>query len=92
MINEKKASTGSSYLDLLRNTKTKDIKVVLPQKRGVVEAQRNRCFICQKTLSEGICHFEEIDGPDPKTGANSRGLRALCPSCYFDLGRAKKKG
>ena len=89
MINEKRASTGSTYLDLLRNTKTTDVKVVLPQKRQVVEDQRHRCYVCHKALSEGICHFKEVEGPDPKTGANSKGLRALCASCYFDFSHGK---
>lgn len=91
MEKEKRASTGSGYLDLLRNTKTADVKVVVPKRRAVVEAQRSRCYVCHKALSEGICHFEEIDGPDPKTGANSRDLRAVCSSCFFDLTRKKKQ-
>ncbi|VVB79927.1 Uncharacterised protein [uncultured archaeon] len=81
---------ASNYLGALRNSKMKDVKIVMPQKRGIVDAQRNRCYVCQKTLSAGICHFEEIEGPDPKSGANSRALRAVCSPCYFDIKTGKK--
>lgn len=88
---EKRQSTGNTYVDLLRNSgKTADVKIVLPQKRQVVEDQRHRCFICHKALSEGMCFFRELHGPDPKTSIPSFGLRALCASCYFDVNQGKK--
>ncbi len=89
-MEQKRAPTGNSYLDLMRNTKTKDVKVVIPQKRQIVEEQHHRCYICHKALSEGICHFKDVHGPDPKSGSPSVGLRALCASCYFDVNAGKK--
>ena len=43
-----------------------------------------------KALSEGMCFFRELHGPDPKTSTPSFGLRALCASCYFDVNQGKK--
>ena len=82
---------GNAYTNALRNIKIADVKMVIPQRRAIVDSQRGRCYFCQKSLGEGICHFEMIEGPDPKTGVVSKSLRALCVSCYFDVNHGLKK-
>ena len=43
--------------------------------------------MCEKSLGNEICNFGEVEGPDMVTGKVSKELRAICPHCYFSLGK-----
>ena len=53
-----------------------EIKLIVSPRRKIVEDQKNRCFVCNKSLNDVLCHFTAISGPE---------LRAVCPKCYFGL-------
>jgi len=76
----------NSYIDALRNSKISNTKTILSPKRQVVKDQKERCYMCEKSLGSAMCYFAEIQGPDLNTGLNSKGTRALCSSCFFQLG------
>ncbi|MFH1503412.1 MAG: hypothetical protein ABIE36_02030 [Candidatus Diapherotrites archaeon] len=78
---------NNAYVDALRNSKTSDTKMILSPKRQIVENQKGKCYVCEKTLGNAMCYFSVVEGPDMNTGINSKELRAICPSCYFSLGK-----
>lgn len=84
----------NDYINVLRKSKTNNVKIALSPRRQIVEKQHKRCYICEKSLSNMTCYFEIVEGPDMKTGVVSKELRALCPSCRFSLGKnpVKKSG
>lgn len=55
-------------------------------KRQIVKNQKNRCYMCEKNLGDGTCNFAVIEGPDSKSKAISKEMRAVCMNCYFKLG------
>ncbi len=77
---------ANAYVDALRNSKTSNTKMILSPKRQIVEHQKERCYMCEKSLGNIMCYFAVIEGPDVNTGINSKELRAICPPCYFGLG------
>ena len=77
----------NSYIDALKNSKTSDTKMILSPRRQIVEHQKRRCYICEKTLENITCYFSVVEGPDMENGINSKELRALCPPCLFALGK-----
>lgn len=81
----------NSYLDALRNSKTSDTQMRLSPRRQIVEHQKRRCYMCEKSLENVTCYFAIVEGPDMETGINSKELRAICPSCTFSLGKEPVK-
>jgi len=75
----------NSYVDALRNSKTSNTKTILSPKRQIVKEQKERCYMCEKSLGTAMCYFAEIQGPDMNTGLPSNGTRAVCSSCFFGL-------
>ena len=75
----------NSYVDALRG-KEKDTKTILSPKRQVVKDQKERCYMCEKSLGNAMCYFAEIEGPDMNTGIQSKSMRAICATCSFALG------
>jgi hypothetical protein len=76
----------NEYVDALRG-KEKDTKTILSPKRQIVENQKGRCYMCEKSLGTAMCYFAEVEGPDLNTGIQSKSMRALCPPCFFALGK-----
>ena len=76
---------ANSYVDALRG-REKNTPTILSPRRQIVKAQKERCYMCEKSLSNIMCYFAEIEGPDMSTGINSKELRAVCSSCFFGLG------
>jgi hypothetical protein len=77
----------NTYVDALRNSKVSDTKTILSPKRQVVKEQKERCYMCEKSLGNAMCYFAEIQGPDMNTGIQSKSTRAICASCSFALGK-----
>jgi PP-loop superfamily ATP-utilizing enzyme len=77
---------SNSYVDALRG-KEKDTKTILSPKRQIVKNQKERCYMCEKSLGSAMCYFAEIEGPDMNTGINSKEMRAVCATCSFGLGK-----
>jgi hypothetical protein len=77
---------ANSYVDALRG-REKDTKTILSPKRQIVKDQKERCYMCEKSLGTAMCYFAEIQGPDMNTGLPSTGTRAICSSCFFALGK-----
>ena len=78
---------ANTYVDALRNSKVSDTKTILSPKRQVVKEQKERCYMCEKSLGNAMCYFAEIEGPDMNTGIQSKGMRAVCATCSFSLGK-----
>ncbi len=78
---------ANAYIDALRNSKTSTTKSILSPKREIVKSQKERCYMCEKSLGTSMCYFAEIEGPDMNTGINSISTRAICSSCFFALGK-----
>jgi len=76
----------NAYVDALRNSKTSNTKTILSPRRQIVEHQKGRCYMCEKTLGNAMCYFAEVQGPDMNTGITSKEMRAICPPCFFALG------
>ena len=76
----------NTYVDALRG-KEKNTKTILSPKRQIVKDQKERCYMCEKSLGNAMCYFAEIEGPDMNTGIQSKGTRAICSSCSFALGK-----
>lgn len=76
----------NSYVDALRNSKISNTQMRLSPRRQIVERQKRRCYMCEKSLENVTCYFSVVEGPDMETGINSKELRAICPSCIFSLG------
>jgi hypothetical protein len=76
----------NTYIDALRG-KEKNTKTILSPKRQIVKDQKERCYMCEKSLGNEMCYFAEIEGPDMNTGLSSKGMRAICASCSFSLGK-----
>ena len=74
------------YIDALRNSKISNTKTILSPKRQIVKDQKEKCYMCEKSLGNEMCYFAEIQGPDLNTGVQSKSMRAVCPSCSFALG------
>jgi hypothetical protein len=77
---------ANAYVDALRG-KEKDTKTILSPKRQVVKEQKERCYMCEKSLGNAMCYFAEIQGPDMNTGIQSKSMRAICATCSFSLGK-----
>ncbi len=77
---------ANSYVDALRGKENKTPTIMSP-KRMIVKEQKERCYMCEKSLSNLMCYFAEIEGPDMNTGLPSKGTRAICSSCFFSLGK-----
>lgn len=77
----------NAYVDALRSSKTSDTKTILSPKRQVVKDQKERCYMCEKSLGNAMCYFAEIQGPDMNTGIQSKSMRAICATCSFALGK-----
>ena len=77
----------NSYVDALKNSKVGNTKTILSPKRQIVKEQKERCYMCEKSLGNAMCYFAEIQGPDMNTGLPSNGTRAICASCFFALGK-----
>lgn len=77
----------NAYVDALRTSKTNDTKTILSPKRQIVKDQRERCYMCEKSLGNAMCYFAEVQGPDMNTGLPSNGMRAICSTCFFALGK-----
>ena len=78
---------ANTYVDALRNSKVSDTKTILSPKRQVVKEQKERCYMCEKSLGNAMCYFAEIQGPDMNTGIQSKSMRAICATCSFALGK-----
>jgi hypothetical protein len=76
----------NNYVDVLRG-KEKNTKTILSPKRQIVKDQKERCYMCEKSLGSAMCYFAEIQGTDMNTGLPSTGTRAICSSCFFALGK-----
>jgi hypothetical protein len=76
---------ANSYVDALRG-KEKDTKTILSPRRQIVKDQKERCYMCEKSLGSAMCYFADIEGPDLNTGIQSKSMRAICPTCSFALG------
>jgi len=81
------AKMANSYIDALKGSKVSDTKVILSPKRQIVKNQKERCYMCEKSLGNEMCYFAEIQGPDMNTGIQSREMRAVCSTCSFALGK-----
>jgi hypothetical protein len=78
---------ANTYVDALRNSKVSDTKTILSPKRQIVKEQKEKCYMCEKSLGNAMCYFAEIQGPDMNTGIQSKGMRAICATCSFSLGK-----
>ncbi len=78
---------ANAYVDALRSSKTSNTPVILSPKRQIVKDQKERCYMCEKSLGNAMCYFAEIQGPDMNTGLPSMGTRAICSACFFSLGK-----
>lgn len=78
--------TNNAYIDALRNSKINPVKLNSSPKRQVFENQKGRCYMCEKSLGNDVCHYAVVEGPDMKTNIPSKEMRAICPACYFRLG------
>ena len=78
---------ASDYIDALKKSKVSDTKTILSPKRQIVENQKGRCFMCEKSLGNAMCYFADVQGPNMNTGINSKEMRAICPPCFFALGK-----
>jgi hypothetical protein len=78
---------ANNYVEALRNSKVSDTKTILSPKRQIVKEQKERCYMCEKSLGNAMCYFAEIEGPDMNTGIQSKGTRAICATCSFGLGK-----
>jgi hypothetical protein len=76
----------NSYVDALRGRESKT-QTILSPKRQIVKDQKEKCYMCEKSLGAAMCYFAEIQGPDMNTGLPSNGTRAICSSCFFALGK-----
>jgi hypothetical protein len=76
----------NSYVDALRGRENKT-QTILSPKRQIVKDQKEKCYMCEKSLGNAMCYFAEIEGPDMNTGLPSRGTRAICSACFFALGK-----
>lgn len=76
----------NNYVDVLRG-KEKNTKTILSPKRQIVKDQKERCYMCEKSLGNAMCYFAEVEGPDMNTGLPSKGMRALCSVCFLNLGK-----
>jgi len=79
------------YVDALRSSKTSDTKTIHSPKRQIVKDQKERCYMCEKSLGNEMCYFAEIQGPDMNTGIQSKSMRAICATCSFSLGKEPVK-
>ena len=84
------------YLETLNKSKLrKDIKISLSPKREIVLNQKNKCYLCDRNLNSTMCHFANIFGleknENKKSENPSNELRALCPQCFFHLGKNPTK-
>jgi hypothetical protein len=77
----------SFYVDALKKSKINNIPMKLSPKREIIEHQKGRCYMCEKIMGNEIRNFGIVEGPDMVTGLVSKELRAICPSCYFNLGK-----
>ena len=76
----------NTYVDALRG-KEKNTKTILSPKRQIVKDQKERCYLCEKSLGNAMCYFAEVEGPDMNTGLPGKGMRALCSVCFLNLGK-----
>lgn len=77
----------NAYVDALRDSGTSNTKTILSPKRQVVKDQKERCYMCEKSLGNAMCYFAEINGPDMNTGLPGKEMRAVCSTCFFALGK-----
>ncbi|MCX6750417.1 MAG: hypothetical protein NTZ83_03090 [Candidatus Pacearchaeota archaeon] len=77
----------NTYVDALRNSKVSNTKTILSPKRQIVKEQKEKCYMCEKSLGNEMCYFAEIQGPDMNTGIQSKSMRAICATCSFALGK-----
>lgn len=77
----------NAYVDALKGSKVSNTKTILSPKRQVVKDQKERCYMCEKSLGNAMCYFAEIQGPDMNTGIQSKSMRAICATCSFALGK-----
>lgn len=76
----------NSYVDVLRGRENKT-QTILSPKRQIVKDQKEKCYMCEKSLGNAMCYFAEVQGPDMNTGLPSNSVRAICASCFFALGK-----
>jgi hypothetical protein len=86
----------SFYVDALKKSKINNVPMKRSPRREIIDHQKGRCYMCEKYLGPEITNFGEVEGPDMVSGLVSKELRAICSSCYFNLGKnpvkvAKKK-
>ena len=84
--------TNNIYIDTIQKSKIrKDVKMAISPKREIVLRQKNKCYLCERNLSDTMCHFANVFGPNAnknqKAEIPSNELRALCPNCFFNLGK-----
>jgi hypothetical protein len=77
----------SFYVDALKKSKINNIPMKRSPRRELIEHQKGRCYMCEKYLGTEMTNFGEVEGPDMVTGLVSKELRAICPSCYFNLAK-----
>jgi hypothetical protein len=75
---------SNGYVDALRG-KESNTKTILSPKRQIVKNQKERCYMCEKSLGNEMCYFAEITGPDMNTGIQAKEMRAVCSTCSFGL-------
>jgi PP-loop superfamily ATP-utilizing enzyme len=77
--------SDNAYVNALNKTKIGNAKISTSPKRMIVQNQKDKCYMCEKSLGTSMCHYAIIQGPDMRTGVNSKEMRALCPQCFFRL-------
>lgn len=83
--------TDNIYIEALKNSPIRDIKLTSSPKRQIVQKQKGKCYMCERPLSDVMCQYEVVEGPDMATGMPSKELRALCSACFIHLGKNPKK-
>lgn len=83
--------TDNAYIEALKKSPMRDVKMISSPKRQIVQNQKGKCYMCERPLSDVMCQYEVVEGPDMKTGMPSKELRALCAACFTHSGKNPKK-
>jgi hypothetical protein len=78
--------TNNVYVDALRKFNINKVEMKVSPRKEIAEYQRDKCYICERSMKDSMRYFCVIQGPDPKTGIPSKENRAVCASCRFKLG------
>lgn len=73
-IQKETQSTNNAYLNVLKNSKMKKVKMINSERRDALKKQNNLCASCKKSLNPSYMSFKK--NPDGS-------WIALCSTCYY---------